>query len=100
MTAPCVGCHTVRGSAALGRLGPDLTHLASRRTLAAGTLSNNAANLEAWITHPQGLKPGVRMPDNFQLTGAERAALVAYLQELRLAGWRLSVMQTEERHAG
>ena len=45
----CGGCHTIRGTAALGRLGPDLTHVASRRTLAAGTLANDAATLRAWI---------------------------------------------------
>jgi cytochrome c oxidase subunit 2 len=58
----CVLCHTVRGTPAGGFLGPDLTHVASRRTLAAGTLPNTEAHLAGWIADPQSLKPGARMP--------------------------------------
>ena len=79
----CGGCHTVRGSPALGQLGPDLTHVASRQTIAAGALPNDTADLAAWITHAQSLKPGGLMPDLPQFTGKELRALVAYLQQLR-----------------
>jgi cytochrome c oxidase subunit 2 len=78
----CAACHTVRGSAAAGAHGPDLTHLASRRSIAAALLPNTAENLRRWILHAQGMKPGVRMPD-FPLTARQRDALVAYLQSLK-----------------
>jgi cytochrome c oxidase subunit 2 len=58
----CAYCHTVRGTPAGGRLGPDLTHIASRRTLAAGLLPNTPGHLGGWIANPQALKPGSRMP--------------------------------------
>jgi cytochrome c oxidase subunit 2 len=58
----CAYCHTVRGTLAGGRLGPDLTHLAGRRTLAAGLLPNTPGHLGGWIANPQALKPGSRMP--------------------------------------
>jgi len=58
----CMNCHAVRGTAATGRFGPDLTHLMSRRTLGAGVASNDAGNLRRWILDPDHLKPGVRMP--------------------------------------
>jgi cytochrome c oxidase subunit 2 len=77
----CVYCHTVRGTNATGQLGPDLTHLASRRTIAAGTLDNNVGNLEAWIVDPQAIKPGNRMP-GFDFNADELQALVAYLESL------------------
>ena len=62
LASGCVLCHSVRGTPAGGVLGPDLTHLASRRTLAAGTLPNTAGHLAGWIADPQSLKPGARMP--------------------------------------
>jgi len=62
-------------------VGPDLTHLASRRTLAAGTLPNTKGNLAGWIVDPQSIKPGVRMPAN-QLEGKDLQALLAYLRSL------------------
>lgn len=62
LASGCVLCHAVRGTPAGGVLGPDLTHVASRRTLAAGTLPNTAGHLAAWIADPQSLKPGSRMP--------------------------------------
>jgi cytochrome c oxidase subunit 2 len=77
----CVYCHTVRGTNASGDLGPDLTHLASRQTLAAGTLDNNLGNLTAWIVDPQAIKPGNLMP-NTNLDAEELQALVAYLMSL------------------
>ncbi|HEX6925426.1 MAG TPA: cytochrome c oxidase subunit II [Longimicrobiaceae bacterium] len=77
----CVLCHTVRGSAAGSRVGPDLTHLASRGTIAAGTLPNTRGHLAGWVLDPQSIKPGVLMPPN-QLAANELRALLAYLQSL------------------
>ena len=78
----CGGCHTVRGTQASGTHGPDLTHLMSRRQIAAGLLPMTPDNLMAWVEHPQALKPGAEMPDTV-LTPTERADLSAYLQTLR-----------------
>ncbi len=77
----CAACHTIRGSDAGGVLGPDLSHLQSRQTLAAGVLPNTPGNLAGWIVHPQSIKPGTRMPDQ-TLSGPQLAALMAYLQTL------------------
>jgi cytochrome c oxidase subunit 2 len=77
----CVYCHAVRGTEASGELGPDLTHLASRRTLAAGTLENNLGNLAGWISDPQSIKPGNAMPAT-NLGSEELQALLAYLMSL------------------
>ena len=77
----CAACHTIRGVAETGELGPDLTHLASRLTLAAGTLENTKGHLGGWILDPQGLKPGVRMPPT-DLDGEQLQALLAYLETL------------------
>lgn len=77
----CAGCHTVRGSEAVGPNGPDLTHLNSRRQIAAGLMSNTPAHLIDWITHAQELKPGARMP-SMPLSTAESGALSAYLATL------------------
>jgi cytochrome c oxidase subunit II len=82
MASPCVMCHAISGTPAGSRIGPDLTHLASRRTLAAGTLTNTRENLISWIVDPQAIKPGVRMPPN-QLSGPDLLALVAYLETLK-----------------
>jgi cytochrome c oxidase subunit 2 len=78
----CSACHTVRGGDAGGLVGPDLTHLMSRRTLAAGVLPNTPGNLAGWVVHPQSIKPGSRMPDQM-LSGPQLAELMAYLQTLR-----------------
>lgn len=78
----CVMCHTVRGTPAASRVGPDLTHIGSRRTLAAGTLPNTPEHLASWVLDPQAIKPGVLMPPN-RLSPAELAALISYLQGLR-----------------
>jgi cytochrome c oxidase subunit II len=78
----CAMCHTIQGTIAQGKLGPDLTHLASRRTLAAGTLPNDAGNLASWIADPQKHKPGVNMPAN-PMSGDDLAAIVAYLGTLK-----------------
>lgn len=82
MSAACPLCHTVRGTSARGNVGPDLTHLASRKRIAGGMLENNTANLSAWVTQAQSLKPGVEMPDITDFTGEELTALVTYLQSL------------------
>jgi cytochrome c oxidase subunit 2 len=76
----CVGCHTVRGVSG-GGIGPDLTHLASRRTIAGGTLANTPANLARWVRHAPAVKPGSIMPEQI-LSDPEVTALVAYLQSL------------------
>jgi cytochrome c oxidase subunit 2 len=83
MGSACSLCHTIRGTPAQGQLGPDLTHLASRQTIAGGMLPNDTADLEAWITHAQSLKPGSPMPDLPQFRGSDLRALVAYLQGLK-----------------
>lgn len=80
--AGCAHCHTVRGTDATGNLGPDLTHLAARRTLAAGILPNEQTNLANWIVNPQHSKPGNLMPPT-PLTDADLQALLAYLATLQ-----------------
>jgi cytochrome c oxidase subunit 2 len=82
LTHSCVLCHTIRGTTAGSRVGPDLTHLISRSTIAAGTLPNTIGNLGGWIMNPQSLKPGSRMPPN-QLSGPDLQDLLAYLETLR-----------------
>jgi cytochrome c oxidase subunit 2 len=81
----CIACHAVRyGSGAAGvggALGPDLTHLASRRTLAAGRLENNPDNLAGWLANPQALKPGNQMP-RLDLSADDLRDLVDYLSRL------------------
>jgi cytochrome c oxidase subunit 2 len=62
LDAGCGRCHTVRGTEAAGRGGPDLTHLASRQTIVSGLLANDAASLERWITQPHTVKNGTAMP--------------------------------------
>lgn len=79
---PCAMCHKVRGTLAGGSAGPDLTHFASRRTLAAATLPNNRGNLGGWIVNAQGVKPGSRMP-RINLPAADLEALLAYMETLR-----------------
>ncbi len=81
-TQACAGCHTIRGTPARGTIGPDLTHLASRGTLAALTLPNTPPVLRSWITDPDHAKPGVKMPA-LPLTGSQLDALTAYLGSLR-----------------
>jgi cytochrome c oxidase subunit 2 len=82
LSGPCAMCHSISGTGAGGTVGPDLTHLASRRTIAAGTLPNTAGNLAAWILDPQTIKPGAKMPAN-QLDGPSLQALLAYLGTLK-----------------
>lgn len=79
----CALCHTVRGTLAGGTVGPDLTHIGSRRYLASDSIPNNNAYLEAWITHAQSFKPEAQMPDLTQFTGTQLRDMVAYLRQLQ-----------------
>jgi cytochrome c oxidase subunit 2 len=78
----CEDCHTIRGTSAVGKVGPDLTHVASRSTLAANTIPNDPSDLAEWVRDPQHVKPGNRMP-NLNLSQGDVKALVAYLETLR-----------------
>jgi len=78
----CINCHTISGSVADGRFGPDLTHLMGRETIGSGAAPNSAENLKAWIQNPATFKPGVLMPA-MNLTDKELAAVTAYMQTLR-----------------
>jgi len=81
-TRTCSNCHTIRGTSAAGTVGPDLTHLMSRETIAAAEIPNDRKNLRAWLANPAALKPGCRMPD-LKLSAAQLDELVAYLETLR-----------------
>jgi cytochrome c oxidase subunit 2 len=78
----CVYCHTIRGTSASGFIGPDLTHLASRKTLGAGAVPNTRGNLGGWIVDSQSIKPGNKMPPIY-LEGDDLQALLAYLETLQ-----------------
>jgi cytochrome c oxidase subunit II len=82
LTRACVMCHQIRGTDAGATTGPDLTHLATRRTIAAGTLANNRGSLGAWVVDSQRIKPGNKMPPN-ELSGEELNALLSYLESLK-----------------
>jgi cytochrome c oxidase subunit 2 len=81
-TNACAGCHTVRGTTAAGRVGPDLTHFGSRRTIGAGATPNRRDLLAAWIVNSQSLKPGNLMPP-VPLPSEDVQALVDYLESLK-----------------
>ena len=81
-SGPCATCHAIAGTSAAGTIGPDLTHIASRRWLASGRLGNTRANLAGWIVDPQRIKPGVLMPSN-GLEPADLQALLNYLASLK-----------------
>jgi cytochrome c oxidase subunit 2 len=81
-TTACINCHTVAGTVANGRFGPDLTHLMSRDTIAAGAASNTPDNLRLWIRNPDAIKPGTLMPA-MELDDKELDALTAYLETLQ-----------------
>lgn len=81
LSAGCGSCHTVRGTDAAGKVGPDLTHVGSRRTIGAGLLRTNYGNLSGWIANPQALKPGIKMPPT-PLEPEELHLLVEYLADL------------------
>jgi cytochrome c oxidase subunit 2 len=78
----CMNCHTVKGTAANGLFGPDLTHLMSRATIASGATQNTPQSLRLWIQKPDAIKPGSLMPA-MQLTDRDLDAVVSYLQTLR-----------------
>lgn len=78
----CMTCHAVRGTPAAGQVGPDLTHVGSRLTLAAGTLPTGPDTFRRWIANTDRIKPGVHMPAFAALPADEVAALAAYLAEL------------------
>jgi cytochrome c oxidase subunit 2 len=81
-TTACVNCHTIRGTGAEGRLGPDLTHLMTRQTLGAGVAMNTREHLKIWLINPGTMKPGALMPA-MNLGGPDLDDLVAYLATLR-----------------
>jgi cytochrome c oxidase subunit 2 len=81
-TTACINCHSVNGTVADGRFGPDLTHLMSRDTIAAGAAENTPSNLRLWIQNPEAIKPGSLMPA-MELSEREIDALTAYLETLR-----------------
>ena len=78
----CVNCHTIAGTIANGTFGPDLTHLMSRETIAAGAAANTPENLRQWIRNPDSIKPGCKMPA-MGLSDADVNAVAAYLETLR-----------------
>jgi cytochrome c oxidase subunit II len=77
----CMNCHTIAGTVAKGTFGPDLTHLMSRATIAAGPATNTPDKLRAWIQDPSTFKPGALMPA-MQLSDEETNEVVAYLSTL------------------
>jgi len=81
-TQACMNCHTIRGTAATGRFGPDLTHLMSRSTIASGAAMNTPKNLRQWVEDPDSIKPGSLMPA-MQLNDQELDQLTAYLETLK-----------------
>jgi len=81
--AHCAACHAVRGTPAEGERGPDLTHVGSRRTLAAGLLPNNAGTLAGWVASSQRIKPGNLMPSFQAFGGEDLRALAGYLESLK-----------------
>ena len=78
----CVNCHAIQGTDANARVGPDLTHVASRSTLGAGVLRNTPENLARWMQNPQLVKPGILMP-NFKFSRDQVRQITAYLETLR-----------------
>jgi cytochrome c oxidase subunit II len=82
LSTPCALCHNVEGTPAGSHVGPDLTHLASRRTIAAGTLPNDRGTLAGWVTNAQAFKPGSAMPP-VAVAPADLDALLTYLQSLK-----------------
>jgi cytochrome c oxidase subunit 2 len=81
-TTACINCHAVSGTVADGHFGPDLTHMMSRDTIAAGAATNTPENIRAWIENPDSIKPGSLMPA-MKLNDHDLDALTAYLETLR-----------------
>jgi cytochrome c oxidase subunit 2 len=82
LESACVLCHAIRGTVAAAQVGPDLTHFGSRKTIAAGTLSNVKGNLAGWIADPQSIKPGTHMA-TLPIMPAEMQPLIDYLESLK-----------------
>jgi len=82
MQRTCIMCHTISGTQAGSRVGPELSHIATRPSIAAGSLPNTRENLARWILDPQLIKPGVHMPPN-KLSPGDMNALVNYLETLK-----------------
>ncbi len=82
LSSTCVNCHTIRGTAANGTVGPDLTHLASRATIGAGVAASTPDTLRRWVRNAAQLKPGVLMP-SYRFSDSDLDALVAYLESLQ-----------------
>ncbi len=82
LNGTCIGCHTVNGTKAQGKVGPNLTHFATRKVFAGATMENTADNVSRWLADPQAVKPGTLMP-NLHLPSDQIAALVAYLESLK-----------------
>lgn len=83
LAGPCSLCHEVRGTAAGGHVGPDLTHIGSRKMIASNVYPNNPGYLGAWITHAQSLKPDSEMPNLTDFNGEQLTDLIAYLRQLQ-----------------
>jgi cytochrome c oxidase subunit 2 len=91
LQSACIGCHVVQGTQAIGIVGPNLSHVGNRTTIAAGIMENTPENLVAWISNPDREKPGVdpandgRFMPAFenQLTREQIEAIAAYLLELK-----------------
>jgi cytochrome c oxidase subunit 2 len=81
--AGCSACHTIRGTPAAGVIGPDLTHVGSRRTLAASVLPNDPGAFRRWIEHPERTKPQARMPRFDMLPADDLTALAGFLEGLQ-----------------
>jgi cytochrome c oxidase subunit 2 len=79
----CSACHTIRGTPAVGSIGPDLTHVGSRFSIGAGTLVTGPDNLRRWLADTDRIKPGVHMPRFGMLAADDLTALAAYLEQLR-----------------
>ena len=88
MRSACIGCHTVQGSAAAGKIGPDLTHIGARTTIGSGIIENTQQNLEQWIANSADIKPSSKMPPMLKSAGGalgaeEIKAVAAYLSGLK-----------------
>lgn len=81
LKSSCIMCHTIRGTTAMASVAPDLTHLGSRSSLAAGSVENNPSTLASWILNPQHIKPGSHMPASI-IAGEDLGDLIQYLQSL------------------
>jgi cytochrome c oxidase subunit 2 len=83
MTLGCAACHQIRGTAANGQAGPDLTYVGARQSLGAGILPNNRGTLAGWVAQSQTIKPGNRMPNYGTLPAQDLQAVAAYLEQLK-----------------